>query len=183
MTRITFVVFQAFIFTTTLLVVFDWYVEYGLSLWLVHALPVKLTLMLGKLGFPSVSDGGGAVCPLSCRPGLLLVAVSLIAVALSARHLLRQWTASTQCVPSAFGPFERLLVQFGLGLIVLAVVLSVLFGIIGTAALSMFTDAVTLGLTMNTTKLAHLLLAVAFWIVEVKWWTAIWRGRHWQIEG
>jgi hypothetical protein len=183
MTRVTFVAFQAVVFTTTLLVALNSYLLGELSLWLVHAPPLRLALILGQVGFPVVGDGGGAVCPLTCRPGALFAGLSLIAVALSARHLVRQWTASTPRVPSAFGPIERLLAQVGLGLIVLAVVLSALFGAIGQAVLSLFIGAVTLGSLTSPTKLAHVVLAVAFWIVEIKWLSAVWRGRHQRAEG
>jgi hypothetical protein len=184
MTRITFVAFQAVVFTTTLFVALDSLLSRQLSLWLVHALPVRLVLILGQAGFPGVGDGGGAVCPLHCRPGLLFGALSLVAVVLSARHLLRQWTASTTPVPSAFGPIERLMAQLGLGLMMLSIALSAsvalgaTFGTVGSAMLALFISAVSFGWMTSPAKLAQVLLALAFWIVEIKWLLAAWRERR-----
>jgi hypothetical protein len=184
MTRITFVAFQALVFITTLFVALDSYLQGELSLWLVHALPIRLALILGQVGLPGAGDGGGAVCPLTCQRGPLLWASSLVAVALSARHLLRQWTPSTPRVPSAFGPIERLLAQVGLGLMTLSialsasVVLNANFGAVGSAMLALFISAVTFGWMMSPARLAQVLLALAFWIVEIKWLIAAWRARR-----
>lgn len=174
MSRILFIVLQAVILVVTLFVALDDHLFGSLSLTLVHTLSLGVSLWLSEIGFPLVSNGGGAVCPVTCHGGLLLTALSLLATGLSARELWRLWKSPTHLPPQAFGPLERLLAGAGLLLIALEGVLLVVgllfpaLGGVGSAMVDMFIHAVTLGLMPDATKLVHLLLALAFWIMELK---------------
>jgi hypothetical protein len=176
MTRFIFLALQAFIFLTTLFMGLDVLLQHSLSLSLIAQLPIELTLRLGDLGFAAAGEGGGAVCPFTCDRDPLMGALSLYAVVLSGRHLWRQVQGGTPPVPSAFGPFERRLASAGLMLMALTVATGAFFTI-GHAILELFVRLVTFS-HIGASRLAQWLLAIAFWLAELKplWWH--WRARR-----
>lgn len=79
MNRILFIALQVLLLLPTLFVALDDHPSLSLSLTLIHTLPFRVSLWLNEVGFPLISNGGGAVCPFTCHGGLPLTALSELA--------------------------------------------------------------------------------------------------------
>ncbi|WP_460711579.1 hypothetical protein [Lysobacter terrae] len=158
MKRTAFITLEVVVLITTLLVALDTQMLVGVWLWLVQSIPIRLALFLGDVGV----DEGGAVCPAICHGSALFIALSLTAVALAARRLIDQIRGRS--VPFSFGPVEQLLA----GIALLIVVVNALPGTIGLMASSALSEAArSIGLN-HSVALAQALLALSFWLIEVR---------------
>ncbi|MGJ7603071.1 hypothetical protein ACSFA7_01925 [Variovorax sp. LT1R20] len=124
-------------------------------------------LLMSKFGL--LANNGGAICPIHCGYDGLTIVLHVLALGLIARRVFLALSGRRRLPPESFKTLEAGMAGIAIALLVYSVwfVLTSL-GVMFSVMLTMFFHTISFGFISNENEFSLLLLALAFWLTELK---------------